>query len=161
GEIDMMIGRRSLVRARAQTPCEVLEIPLENLRRMVQIDAELSEIFLRAFILRRAELISKNVSGLTLIGSNHSAGTLRLKRVLTRNGQPHPYLDVDRDPGVLTLLEHFHIEPGDIPVLTCGQSAMRNPSNAEAAACLGFNEGVDDGRVHDVIVVGAGPAGLA
>ncbi|MGH9592939.1 MAG: FAD-dependent oxidoreductase, partial [Bryobacteraceae bacterium] len=162
GELDMLIGRRSLVRARSVVASEVLEIPLDSLRRIVQTDAELSEIFLRAFLLRRAYLIAHSVSDLLLIGSSHSAGTLRLRNFLTRNGQPYTYLDVDRDSGVLDLLDHFQIEPADIPVLICpGQHALRNPTNDEAASCLGFNEGIDKGRIHDVIIVGAGPAGLA
>ncbi len=162
GELDMLIGRRSLVRARAVVASEMLEIPLDSLRRIVQTDAELSEIFLRAFLRRRAYLIAHTVSDLMLIGSSHSADTLRLRNFLTRNGQPHTYLDVDRDTGVLELLAHFEIQPADIPVLICsGKHALRNPSNDEAASCLGFNEGIEKGRIHDVIIVGAGPAGLA
>jgi len=89
GELDMLSGRRSLVRARSVGATEVVEIPLENLRRIVQTDAELSEIFLRAFLLRRSYLIAHSVSDLLLIGSSHSADTLRLRSFLTRNGQPH------------------------------------------------------------------------
>jgi thioredoxin reductase (NADPH) len=162
GELDMLLGRRSLVRARSVTGSEVLEIPLESLRQIVQTDAELSEIFLRAFLLRRAYLVEHAVSDLLLIGSSHSAGTLRLRNFLTRNGQPHTYLDIDRDPGIQSLFDQFQIRPADIPVLIChGQHPLRNPSNAEAAACLGFNDSIEKGHIHDVIVVGAGPAGLS
>jgi thioredoxin reductase (NADPH) len=162
GELDMLMGRRSLVRARAVTACQLLELPLENLRRIVQTDAELSEIFLRAFLLRRAYLVEHSVSDLLLIGSSHSADTLRLRNFLTRNGQPHVYLDVDRDANIQTILDNFQIQPAEIPVLICRhQHALRNPTNAEAASCLGFNDDIEKGRVHDVIVVGAGPAGLA
>jgi thioredoxin reductase (NADPH) len=162
GELDMLVGRRSLVRARAATDTEVLEIPIDALRRIVRTDTELSEIFLRAFLLRRAYLIAHSAGDLVLIGSSHSADTLRLRSFLTRNGQPYTYLDVERDPSVQVLLDHFQFQPGDIPVLTCRrQHALRNPSNSEVAAGLGFNDGIDKGRIHDVIVVGAGPAGLA
>src|SRR5262249_39422713 len=88
--------------------------------------------------------------------------TLRIKEFLTRNGHPHTYLDVDHDSGVEATLQHFHVTVADIPVLICrGKKLLRNPSNAEVAACLGFNTEVDLGRIHDVVVVGAGPSGLA
>jgi thioredoxin reductase (NADPH) len=162
GELDMLTGRRSLVRARAVTDSELLEIDLPGLRHVVQTDAELGEIFLRAFILRRAYLIANTPGDVVLIGSSHSAGTLRLNAFLTRNGHPHTYLDVERDAGIQELLDQFQIGLNEIPVLICrGKSALRNPSNAEAAACLGFNAEIDEAHVNDVIVVGAGPAGLA
>ena len=88
GELDMLTGRRSLVRARAVVATELLEIGVENLRRIVQTDAQLSEILLRAFLLRRAYLIANTAGDVLLIGSSHSADTLRLKNFLTRNGQP-------------------------------------------------------------------------
>jgi hypothetical protein len=98
-----------------------------------------------------------------LIGSSHSADTLRLKAFLARNGHPHVYLDVERDRYVDALLEHFQIALGEIPVMICKQRdhALRNPSNAEVAAALGFNTELDAGHVHDLVVVGAGPSGLA
>ena len=163
GEVDMMSGRQSLVGARALDATKVLEIDLAQLRHIVQTDAELSEIFLRAFALRRAHLIANKLGGIVLIGSSHSADTLRLKAFLARNGHPHVYLDVERDRDVDALLEHFQIALGDIPVMICKQRdhALRNPSNAEVAAALGFNTELDAGHVHDLVVVGAGPSGLA
>jgi len=158
----MLTGRQSLVRARAVGETELLEIDIDNLRRIVQTDSELSEVFLQAFLLRRAYLIAHTVGDVLLIGSGHSADTLRLREFLTRNGQPHTYLDVERDSEVQELLEHFQLQPVDIPFLICrGKSALRNPSNSQAAACLGFNANIEEGRIYDVIVVGAGPAGLA
>ncbi len=163
GEVDMMSGRQSLVGARALDATKVLEIDLAQLRHIVQTDAELSEIFLRAFALRRAHLIANKLGGIVLIGSSHSADTLRLKAFLARNGHPHVYLDVERDRDVDALLEHFQIALGEIPVMICKQRdhALRNPSNAEVAAALGFNTELDAGHVHDLVVVGAGPSGLA
>jgi thioredoxin reductase (NADPH) len=162
GEIDLLSGRRSLVRARVLEPSELLEIDRDNLRRIVQTDAELGEIFLRAFLLRRAELIANTPGDVLLIGSSHSADTLRLKAFLSRNSQPHTYLDVERDSGIQELFDHFQVQLEDIPVLIChGKPPLRNPSNEAAAACLGFNADIDEERVHDLIVVGAGPAGLA
>jgi thioredoxin reductase (NADPH) len=163
GEVDMMSGRQSLVGARALDATKVLEIDLAQLRHIVQTDAELSEIFLRAFALRRAHLIANKLGGIVLIGSSHSADTLRLKAFLARNGHPHVYLDVERDRDVDALLEHFQIALGEIPVMICKQRdhALRNPSNALVASALGFNTELDAGHVHDLVVVGAGPSGLA
>src|SRR6266566_1901903 len=152
----------SWLAARARAASQLLEIERANMRRIVQTDAELGEIFLRAFLLRRTALIAQTSGDVLLLGSSHSADTLRLKSFLTRNGHPHAYVDVDRDPGVQELLDHFQIRVEDIPFLICrGKRALRNPSNAEVAACLGFNPQIEEGTVHDLIVVGAGPAGLA
>jgi thioredoxin reductase (NADPH) len=162
GEVNMLGGRRSLVRGRALDAAELLEIDHTTLRHIVQTDAELSEIFLRAFILRRAALIARSLGDVVLIGSNHSPDTLRLKEFLARNGQPHTYLDVDRDSGVQDILEQFGINVHDIPVLIChDRPALRNPSNAEVARCLGINSELEEGHVYDIVVVGAGPSGLA
>jgi thioredoxin reductase (NADPH) len=162
GEVDVLAGRRSLVRGRARTACNLLEISPENLRKLIQTDAELSEIFLRAFLFRRTHLIAHTKGDVLLIGSSHSADTLRLKGFLTRNGHPHWYVDVDRDAITQEILDHFHIRLDEIPVLICrGKKVLRNPTNAQAAECLGFNARIEEGTVHDVIVIGAGPAGLA
>ncbi|HTS24579.1 MAG TPA: FAD-dependent oxidoreductase [Bryobacteraceae bacterium] len=162
GEVDVLSGRRSLVRGRARTACKLIEIAPDDLRRIIQTDAELSEIFLRAFLLRRTHLINHTTGDVLLVGSSHSADTLRLKAFLTRNGHPHAYIDVDRDSGVQELLDHFAIRLEDIPVLICrGRKVLRNPTNAQAADCLGFNTPLLSDAIHDLVVVGAGPAGLA
>ena len=163
GEVDMISGRQSLVGARALDAAELLEIDLADLRHIVQTDTELSELFLRAFALRRAHLIANDLGGAVLIGSDHSADTLRLKAFLRRNTHPYVYLDVERDASVEALLEHFQIGLADIPVLMCRDRdrALRNPSNAQVAVALGFNVDLDDAHVHDLVVVGAGPSGLA
>ena len=162
GEINQLSGRRSLVRCRAPEASTVLEIPRPNLRHIIQTDTELGEILLRAFMLRRVYLIAHSVGDAVLIGSSHSADTLRLQSFLSRNGHPHTYLDVERDADVQTALDHFEIGVADIPVLICREDlVLRNPTNAEAAACFGLNAGIDDTAVYDLIVVGAGPSGLA
>ncbi len=161
GELDVLLGRNALVRLFTPVESDLLEIGRSDLGQIVQTDPELSEIFLRAFLMRRAYLISNSLGGVVLVGSNHSADTLRLRAFLTRNGQPHTYVDAERDEGVQDLLDHFHITVSDVPVLICGETVLRNPSNADAAACLGLNAGIDDVSVHDLIVVGAGPSGLA
>jgi len=162
GEVNQLSGRRSLVRSRAREAAVLLEIGRANLRRIMQTDAALGEIFLRAFLLRRVYLIAHSVGDAVLIGSSHSGDTLRLRAFLTRNGHPHTYLDVEHDPDVQTVLDHFEVRVEDIPVLICrGQFVLRNPSNSEAAACFGLNAGIDEDSVYDLIVVGAGPSGLA
>lgn len=162
GEVDLLSGRPSLVRARALTGSELLEIDVATLRSIVQTDPELSEIFLRAFVRRRAMLIAQALGGLVLIGSRFSADSLRLKEFLARNGQPYTYFEVERDSNVQAMLEHFGISPQDVPVLVChNRPALRNPSNEEVANCLGFNTEIEEGRIYDLIVVGAGPCGLA
>ncbi len=162
GEMSALQGIGSLVRARVREAGEVLVIPEDRLRRIIQTDAELSELFMRAFILRRVGLIQSQTGDVILLGSSHSAGTLRLQQFLTRNSFPYVNLDVNSDQAVQTLLQRFHINAEDIPVVLCrGEVVLKNPSNEEVAACLGMNQQIDDDRIRDVIVVGAGPAGLA
>jgi thioredoxin reductase (NADPH) len=162
GEVNQLSGRRTLVRCQACEASEVIEITRANLQRIIQDDAELSEIFLRAYMLRRAYLIQNSAGDAVLIGSAHSADTLRLQGFLSRNGHPHTYLDVERDPDVQAVLDQFGIAVGDIPVLICrGTLVLRNPTNAQAAECFGLNTGIDEQSVYDLMVVGAGPSGLA
>jgi len=162
GELNILSGRRGLVRIRAAEPSELIEIDREELRGLVQTDSELSDIFLRAFILRRLELIARGIGDLILIGSSHSLETFRIKEFLTRNYQPYAYIDLERDAEVQDLLDRFHVTIGELPVLICRRTVvLRNPSNQEIVNCLGFNEGIDQTHVRDMIVVGAGPAGLA
>ncbi|HXO20208.1 MAG TPA: FAD-dependent oxidoreductase [Thermoanaerobaculia bacterium] len=162
GDVDMLSQRRrTVVRGRAQGATRALEIDRDRLRSLVQTDAELSEIFLRAFILRRVELVARGQGGLALVGSRHSAGTLRLQEFLTRNGRPYTYLDVDLDPPVRELLDHFHLGAGDVPVVICrGERVLKQPTVEEVAECLGLNA-VDSSALRDLVVVGAGPAGLS
>src|SRR5947209_18660108 len=162
GEVNMLSGRRSLVRARATKPGKVIELDHEQMLNLVQTDAELGDILMRAFILRRVELIAAGVGDIILIGSIHSAGTLRIKEFLMRNGHPYSYIDLERDSDVQKLLDSFRISANEIPVLICrGQLVLRNPSNQQIADCLGFNESVDQTKVRDLVIIGAGPSGLA
>jgi thioredoxin reductase (NADPH) len=162
GELTMLSGRRGLVTFRALEAGEVIEIDREELLTLVQTDSELSDIIMRAFILRRASLIAQGLGDVVLVGSTHSSGTLRIKEFLTRNGHPYAYIDLDRDTGVQELLDRFHVAVSEVPVLICrGKAALRNPSNHQIAECLGFNESIDQTHVRDVVIVGAGPSGLA
>lgn len=162
GEMSTLRSIGSVVRMRVREAGEVLEISEDQLRTVIQTDAELSELFMRAFILRRAGLITAKTGDVILLGSSRSAGTLRLQQFLTRNTFPYLYLDVDTEPTVQALLDRFHIRVDEVPVVLCrGELVLKNPSNEEVAACLGMNQRIDDERVRDVIVVGAGPSGLA
>jgi thioredoxin reductase (NADPH) len=162
GEMSTLQGIGSLVRSRVREEGEVLVITEDRLRTIIQTDAELSELFMRAFILRRVSLIASQAGDVILLGSSHSAGTLRIQQFLTRNSFPFVNLDVNTDAAVQTLLERFHIKSDEVPVVLCrGEVVLKNPSNEEVAACLGMNQEIDDDRVRDVIVVGAGPSGLA
>jgi thioredoxin reductase (NADPH) len=162
GEMSTLRGAASVVRARVREEGEVLAIDSEHLRAIVQTDAELSEILMRAFILRRVGLIASRSGDVILIGSSHSAGTLRVQQFLTRNAFPYVSIDVERDPSAQALLDRFHVSAGDIPVVLCrGEKMLKNPGNAELAACLGMNPQIDDAKVRDLVVIGAGPAGLA
>jgi thioredoxin reductase (NADPH) len=162
GEMTMMSGRRALVRGRVTEPGDVLELSGEGLRSLVAKDAELSEIFMRAFILRRLELIRRGQGGVILMGSRHSANTLRLREFLTRNEHPFTYVDLDADKTSQELLDRFEVKLDEIPVVICNARAvLRNPSVRELADCLGLNVAIDESQVRDLIIVGAGPSGLA
>jgi thioredoxin reductase (NADPH) len=162
GEVNTLSGRPALARLRARQPGEVIELSRENVLALVQTDEELSEILMRAFILRRVELLTQGVGDVTLLGSNNSADTLRIKEFLTRNGHPYTYIDLDRDADVQVLFDRFNISSGDTPVLICrGETILRNPKNQQIADCLGFNQAVNETQVRDLVVIGAGPSGLA
>lgn len=162
GEANVISGRRALFRIRVREAGEVIELVREEVSALIQADAELREILMRAFILRRVELIANGLEDAVVVGSAHSADTLRVRKFLTRNGHPHAYLDLDRDPDVQGLLDRFGIDVTGVPVLICrGEKVLRNPSNTAIAACLGFNDAIDQVHVRDLIVVGAGPSGLA
>ncbi len=162
GEVNILAGRPALVRARVTEAGEVIELDRDHLLTLVQNDSELSEIIMRAFIVRRVSLISGGLGDVVLLGSDNCAATLRVKEFLTRNAHPYTYVDLERDADVQALLDRFHVDGDDVPVLICrDERVLRNPSNAEIAECLGFNETIDPAQVRDVVVVGAGPAGLA
>jgi thioredoxin reductase (NADPH) len=163
GEMAMISGGNCLVRGRVTEAGEFLEVSPEGLRSLIAKDAELSEIFMRAFILRRVALIRENLGNLILLGSRHSADTLRIREFLSRNAHPYQYIDLDTDKDSQMLLDRFHVQVSDIPVVICNSrgAAFRNPSTQQLADCLGFGANIDHAQVRDVIIVGAGPSGLA
>lgn len=162
GEMAMISGQRCLVRGRVTEPGEFLELSGDVLRSLVAKDADLSETLMRAFILRRLELIRHGFGNVILMGSRHSAQTLELREFLSRNGHPYAFVDLDTDQTSQELLDRFHVKASDVPVVICnGRDVLRSPSIQKLANCLGFNSTIDRTHVRDVIIVGAGPAGLA
>jgi thioredoxin reductase (NADPH) len=162
GEVNMLSGRPALLRTRVRESGEVIELDRERLLALVQTDSQLGEIIMRAFIVRRVELIAHGLGDVVLLGSNYCSATLRVKEFLTRNGHPYSYIDLDRDDGVQDLLDRFHVGGADVPVVICrGEVVLRSPTNQQIADCLGFNEAIDQTQIRDVVIVGAGPAGLA
>ena len=162
GEVSMISGQRCLVLGRVTEPGEFLELRNEQMRTVIAQDAELSELLMRAFILCRLTLIKENMGNVIVLGSRHSADTLRLREFLSRNGYPHTYVDLDTDKTSQELLDHFKVKMEEIPVVICNaKTVLRNPTNQKLADCLGLNLGVDGSQLRDVIIVGAGPAGLA
>jgi thioredoxin reductase (NADPH) len=162
GEVTMLSGRRAMARARVSEAGEVIELDREHLLSLVQTDTELGEIIMRAFIFRRLELIAHGFGDVVLMGSQHCSGTLRVREFLTRNGHPYSYIDLDVDAGVQDLLDAFQVGAKDVPVVICrGEVVLRNPTNVQIADCLGFNSAIDQTHLRDVVILGAGPAGLA
>jgi thioredoxin reductase (NADPH) len=162
GELTMLSGRRGLATIRASEMSEVMEVARDDILTVIQRDPELGAIFMHEFTQRRVELIAQDVSNLFILGSAGCRGTLRVREFLTRNGHPHKVLDLDQDAGVHELLARFGCTPADLPVVIRGNNlALRNPSNRQIANALGLNDGIDQARARDIIIVGAGPAGLA
>jgi thioredoxin reductase (NADPH) len=162
GDISMILGRPAQMRLRVSDCGEVVQLTRGQMHSLIQTDAEISEVLMRALIHRRAALVAQGIGDVLLIGSVGSAATLRIKQFLTRNGHPFKYLDIDRDTDVGQLLARFDVEPAQLPVVICrGEAVLKNPTNQEIADCLGFNKGIDHTHLRDVVIVGAGPAGLA
>jgi thioredoxin reductase (NADPH) len=162
GEVSMLLGRPAMMRVRASESGEVVQLTRDQMHALIQTDAEISELLMKALIYRRTELVAQGIGDALFIGSARSAATLRIKEFLTRNGHPFKYLDLDRDADVRVLLEHFHVDPTEIPVLICrGETVLKNPSNETIADHLGFNQRIDRRQLRDVVIIGAGPAGLA
>ena len=162
GELAQLAGRPALVDAYAQGPVEALIIPPERLRALLVAEAELGERIMRALILRRVGLLETGAGGPVIVGRAENGDVLRLEGFLSRNGHPHQRLNPETDPEAKALIERFHVDPGQLPIVLCpGGQLLRNPSETELARCIGLVGPIDPDRVYDVAVVGAGPAGLA
>src|SRR5215211_4163581 len=162
GELAQLAGRPVLVDAHAGEPVEALIIPPDRLRALLIAEAELGERIMRALILRRVGLLETGTGGPIIVGRPANGDVLRLEGFLRRNGHPHQRLDPDTDPEAKALIERFHVAPDQLPIVLCPSGELlRNPSEIELAHCIGLVRPIDPGRVYDVAIVGAGPAGLA
>ena len=162
GELAQLSDRPALVDASAKGPVEALVIPPRRLRDLMVEEAELGERIMRALILRRVGLLDAGAGGPVIVGSADHADVLRLEGFLTRNGHPHQRFDPKTDPCAQTLIERFHITAGDLPIVLCPNGQLlRNPGDVELARCIGLVKPIDPERIYDVVIVGAGPAGLA
>ena len=162
GDISMILGRPAQMRLCASQSGEVVQLTRDQMHALIQTDAEIGAVLMGALIYRRMEMVSKGIGDALLIGSVQFAATLRIKAFLTRNEHPFKYVDVDRDADVRDLLDRFRVEPSELPVLICrGDIVLKNPSNQEIAERLGFNGRIDRAHQRDVVIIGAGPAGLA
>jgi thioredoxin reductase (NADPH) len=161
GELANLSGRPSLIEARALTDVEAVAIVPDKLRALLIAEADLGERIMRALILRRVGLIEAG-AGPVVIGDEHDADVLRLVNFLRRNG--HPYLDLDpaTDNCARTLVERFHVAAEELPIVLCPNGQLlRNPSEDQLARCVGLLGPIDGKKLYDVVVIGAGPSGLA
>ena len=162
GDVSMILGRPAQMRLTVSEPGEVVQLTRDQMHALIQTDAEISEVLMSALLHRRIAMVAQGIGDALLIGSFSSAATLRIKQFLTRNGHPFKYLDLDRDADVGDVLDRFGVDPAEIPVVICrGETVLKNPSEQAIADCLGFNKRVDQTHLRDVVIVGAGPAGLA
>jgi thioredoxin reductase (NADPH) len=161
GELAQLSGRPSLVEVTALEDVEAVAVPPDRLRAMLIAEADLGERIMRALILRRVGLIETG-AGPIIVGSEINADVLRLVNFLRRNGHPYQSLDPAEDSCGQVLIERFEIEPEELPIVLCpGGQLLRNPSESQLARCVGLVGPIDADRLYDVVVIGAGPAGLA
>lgn len=160
GELSLLTGQPAFFAAVVQEPGEVLQVPVEQLRQLVVQDPALGDLVLRAYVLRRELLVGLG-AGLKIVGSRFTPDTRRLRDFAARNRLPHRWIDPEQDLGAEALLAQLGVPPSETPVVIWGDRVLRNPSNAELAAVLGLRKLVPPTAVCDLVVVGAGPAGLA
>ena len=162
GELAQLSGRPTLIDAHARTPVQALIISPDQLRALLIAEAELGERIMRALILRRMGLLETGAGGPVIVGRAGNGDVLRLEGFLRRNGHPRQRLDPEIDTEAKALIERFHVDPGQLPIVLCPSGELlRNPSEDELARCIGLVGPIDPNRVYDVAIVGAGPAGLA
>ncbi|WP_299653435.1 FAD-dependent oxidoreductase [uncultured Jannaschia sp.] len=162
GEIAQISGRPSLVDATADDDVQALVIAPDRLRALLIAEAEIGERIMRALILRRVNLLRSSIGGPIILGTAGDGRILRLEGFLARNGHPHQRLDPADDSGAAALIERFELCEGELPIVICpGGQILRNPTETELARCLGIGGTIDETRTYDVVIVGAGPAGLA
>lgn len=160
-EVGQLSGSMALVDGHAEDEVETLLIPPDQLRALIIAEADLGERLVRALILRRVALIEAGASGPVLIGQPQSAAVLRLQSFLSRNGEPHHVMDITQDAGAAALLEQYSAGAADMLAVCPNGSVLLNPTEGELARCIGMVDTADHDELFDLIVVGAGPAGLA
>ena len=161
GELAQLSGRPSLVDAVALTDVDAVAIPPDRLRALLIAEADLGERVMRALILRRVGLIESG-AGPIIVGDGSDADVLRLVNFLRRNGYPYQSLDPAKDSCAQILVERFEVTSEELPIVLCpGGQLLRNPSESQLARCVGLVGPIDSDRLYDVVVIGAGPAGLA
>jgi thioredoxin reductase (NADPH) len=162
GELAQLAGRPALVDAYAPEPVKALIIAPDRLRALLIAEAELGERIMRALILRRVGLLETGLGGPVIVGRTENGDVLRLQGFLSRNGHPYQRLDPESDAEAKALIEQFHVDPGQLPIVLCPDGQLlRNPSETDVARCIGLISPIDPDRIYDVAIVGAGPAGLA
>jgi thioredoxin reductase (NADPH) len=162
GELAQLGGRPALADAVAEQTVEALIIPPERLRALLISEAELGERIMRALILRRVAILQAGTGGPIIVGRAENGDVLRLQGFLRRNGHPFQLLNPENDPAAKTLIERFHIDPSQLPIVLCPSGQLlRNPGEGDLARWLGLVGPINPDRVYDVAIVGAGPGGLA
>jgi thioredoxin reductase (NADPH) len=163
GEMGLITGQRAYLSAVVSAPGRVLRIPTDQVQVIMAEELDLSELILRAFLLRHSRLISRG-SGLTLVGSRFDTDTRRLLEVLARNRLPSRWLDLESSPEAEEVLRELNVPVDDLPiVIVPGGALLRNPTSRQLVDALGLTEAHqgEQGEVCDLLVVGGGPAGLA
>lgn len=161
GDPSTLTGRAAVVQARADEDSEIVRIPPESFRKLVVEDSELSDLILKTFLARRTRLLEGDFASIQVIGSRFSRDTLRIREFLTRNSQPHRFVDLEQDAGTEAILATLGVRLDETPIiLHRGRNVCKNPSDADLAHELGFDH-LDEVDLCDVVVIGAGPAGLA
>jgi len=162
GEMGTLAGRAAVATARVTEDCELIVIDEDSLRTLVISEAALSETIMRAYILRRVAYMQDQTGGVVVFGARHSQATLVLRHFLSRNGQPAAYFDLDQHEETAALMARFGVTAADIPaVVTLSGEVLRQPTLRQLADSIGLSPDNLDGRTFDLVVVGAGPAGLA
>jgi thioredoxin reductase (NADPH) len=159
-ELGLLTGQPSFVSMVVREPGEILAVPLPRLRDLVSRKPQLGDLILRAFLIRRELLVGLG-AGMCIVGSRFSPDTRRLREFAARNRLPHRWIDLEQDPQAEGLLRQLRIPPSDTPVVIWHGEVLRNPANADVARALGLAPHTSLGQLEDLVVVGAGPSGLA
>lgn len=161
GEVATLSGRYALVDVHAQDDLETLLVPPEQLRALIIAEADLGERIVRALILRRVGLLEANATGPVLIGDHNSPELMRLQTFLRRNGYPYQAIEGKDDAAAASMLQQYGAAPGSVLAVCPNGAVLLNPSEEALGRGIGMLDTAAHDELYDVIVVGAGPAGLA